>query len=193
MIQTNKQDQIDANLRRLATVVRDSNDAITVQDFEGNISAWNKGAIKMYGYSEAEALSMNIRDLIPSEQKREALAIVNRIKKGGEKEVESFETRRLTKSGQVIEVWLTITALVDNHGKPVGIATTERDISKFKASLKKIKQLEGLLPICASCKQIRDEKGNWNQIEQYISEHSNVKFSHSICTNCAKKLYPDIE
>ena len=61
-------------LRRLAVVVRDAHDAITVQDLEGRILAWNPGAERMYGWSEAEALTMNIRDLIPEGQREEALA-----------------------------------------------------------------------------------------------------------------------
>ena len=61
-------------LRRLAVVVRDAHDAITVQDLEGRILAWNPGAERMYGWSEAEALAMNIRDLIPEGLREEALA-----------------------------------------------------------------------------------------------------------------------
>ena len=56
---------------------------------------------------------------------------------------------------------------------------------------KKVKVLEGILPICASCRRIRDENGQYIQIEGYISEHSNASFSHGICPECARKLYPD--
>ena len=52
--------------------------------------------------------------------------------------------------------------------------------------------LRGLLPICSRCKKIRDDKGYWNQIEEYIREHSEAEFSHSICPKCAKDLYPEI-
>lgn len=52
--------------------------------------------------------------------------------------------------------------------------------------------LKGLLPICANCKSIRDDKGYWNQIESYIHQHSEARFSHSLCPDCTKKLYPDI-
>jgi hypothetical protein len=55
----------------------------------------------------------------------------------------------------------------------------------------RMKYLEGLLAVCASCKKIRDEKGNWHQIESYIRERSEVEFSHSICPECAERLYPD--
>jgi hypothetical protein len=64
---------------------------------------------------------------------------------------------------------------------------------KLEKALDEIKQLSGLLPICASCKKIRDDKGYWNQIEAYISQHSEAQFSHSVCPECTQKLYPDIE
>jgi len=56
-------------------------------------------------------------------------------------------------------------------------------------ALAKIKRLRGLLPICASCKKIRDDKGYWNQLETYIQEHSEAEFSHGFCPECMKNLY----
>jgi hypothetical protein len=70
-------------------------------------------------------------------------------------------------------------------------ADREKLIKKLQDALDKIKVLRGIIPICASCKKIRDDKGYWNQIESYIKEHSDADFSHSICPDCAKKLYPD--
>ena len=67
----------------------------------------------------------------------------------------------------------------------------ERLILQLQKALTEVKQLSGLLPICASCKKIRDDKGYWNQIESYIRDHSGVEFSHGICPDCMKKLYPD--
>jgi hypothetical protein len=58
---------------------------------------------------------------------------------------------------------------------------------------RKMKYLEGILPVCASCKKIRDGKGNWHQIESFIRDRSEAEFSHSICPECAKKLYPELE
>jgi len=66
-------------------------------------------------------------------------------------------------------------------------------IVELKNALKKVKTLGGLLPICASCKKIRDDKGYWNQLEDYIHKHSEAEFSHSVCPDCAKKLYPDLD
>lgn len=62
-----------------------------------------------------------------------------------------------------------------------------------KKLLSEIKYLGGFLPICASCKKIRDDQGNWVQIEGYIREHSEAKFSHGICPQCARTLYPDLD
>jgi CheY-like chemotaxis protein len=64
-------------------------------------------------------------------------------------------------------------------------------MTELEEALSRIKKLQGLLPICASCKSIRDDKGYWNQIEVYIQEHSGADFSHGICPDCARRLYPD--
>jgi len=63
---------------------------------------------------------------------------------------------------------------------------------KLEYALTNVKQLSGLLPICASCKKIRNDKGYWEQIEGYVRNHSEAQFSHGICPGCAKKLYPEI-
>jgi PAS domain S-box-containing protein len=67
----------------------------------------------------------------------------------------------------------------------------EQLISELKEALGKVKLLSGFLPICASCKMIRDDKGYWSQIESYIRDHSEAEFSHGICPDCIKKLYPE--
>ncbi len=68
----------------------------------------------------------------------------------------------------------------------------QRLMTELKIALDHIKQLQGMLPICSVCKNIRDDQGYWNHIETYLSRHSAVEFSHSICPDCAKKLYPEI-
>ena len=71
--------------------------------------------------------------------------------------------------------------------------TLNKKNHELEAALKEVKTLQGLLPICASCKKIRDDKGYWIQIESYISDRSDVQFSHGICSDCAKKLYPEMD
>ncbi len=118
--------------RRMATVIQDSNDAITFQDLEGNILAWNRGAEVIYGYSQAEALSMNIVDTVPTEYQEEARGFLASLKRG--ELVTNLETKRKHKDGRIIDVWLTNTKLTDDKGKVTGIATTERDITERKQS-----------------------------------------------------------
>lgn len=67
----------------------------------------------------------------------------------------------------------------------------ERLIHELQDALAQVKTLRGLLPICASCKKIRDDEGYWNKLETYIQKHSEAEFSHGICPECAKKLYPE--
>lgn len=68
----------------------------------------------------------------------------------------------------------------------------EKLISELQEALAKVKTLSGLLPICSSCKKIRDDKGYWNQIETYIRQRSEAEFTHGICPKCAKMLYPGL-
>ena len=69
----------------------------------------------------------------------------------------------------------------------------KKKVEQLEVSITEIKTLTGLLPICSSCKKIRDDEGYWNQIESYIQKHSNAVFSHSFCPDCAKKLYPEVD
>jgi two-component system CheB/CheR fusion protein len=114
-------------LRRLAAVVHDASEAITVQDLEGRILAWNPAAQKMYGWSEAEALAMNVRDLIPEKERGEESTAVQRQSRG--EVLEPHRMRRIAKDGRIVEVMRTSTALVNPAGKAYAIATTERQIN----------------------------------------------------------------
>ena len=128
------------NIRRLATVVRDSNDAITLRDFDGQIIAWNHGAELMYGYSEEEALQMNVLRLTPPDKEMEHAEFIRRLK--ASEPILSFETQRVAKDGRILDVWLTVTKVLDDMGKPIGIATTERDITERKRVEEALKESE---------------------------------------------------
>ena len=86
---------------------------------------------------------------------------------------------------------------IENAKRHQLIKETENELRKDKEKLEEalanIKTLRGLLPICMHCKKIRDEKGYWNQLEAYIYKHSDAQFSHSICQDCAKEHYPDLD
>lgn len=63
--------------------------------------------------------------------------------------------------------------------------------AELQAAFSEIKRLRGMIPICSSCKNIRDDSGYWHEVAAYISDHSDAEFTHSLCPNCAQKLYPD--
>jgi len=111
-------------LLRLAVVVRDANDAVTVQDLDGQVLAWNPGAVRMYGWSEAEALAMNARDRVPEDLRAGALEQLQQLSRA--EVLAPFLTRRLTRDATVVEVSITASALVNEAGKVYAIATTER-------------------------------------------------------------------
>jgi hypothetical protein len=67
----------------------------------------------------------------------------------------------------------------------------KRILTKLQAALERVKTLSGLLPICCACKKIRDDEGYWNEVATYLSQHSELKFTHGICPDCMQRLYGD--
>lgn len=117
-------------LHRLAVVVRDASDAITVQDMRGRILAWNPAAERMFGWSEAEALALNIRDRIPKGRREHELAVLHKL--GRCKVLAPYQAQRVANDGRIMEVWLTATALVNEAGEIYAVVTTERAIVSEK-------------------------------------------------------------
>ncbi len=104
-----------------------------------------------------------------------------------EKQVENLRNRALEKTEAMQRI--IISKETDDL-----VEATERlrlEIGKRKLAEAEIKKLQGIIPICMHCKEIRDDKGYWNQLEKYISEHSEAQFSHSICEKCLEKYYPE--
>ena len=112
------------DLLRLAVVVRDAYDAITVQNLEGRIIAWNPGAVRLYGWSEVEALAMNVRERIPQELRKDAIDMLHHLSQA--QIIAPYRTQRLVKDGTSIAVSIISTALVNEDGNIYAIATTER-------------------------------------------------------------------
>ena len=118
--------EANTKMLRLAVVVRDASDAITVQGLDGTILAWNPAAEKIYGWSESEALKMNVSERIPKGRAEEALEKLHALK--SIETLEPYRTQRLTKWGGLLDTWITLTALVDEKGELYAVATTERQI-----------------------------------------------------------------
>ena len=106
-----------------------------------------------------------------------------------------IDTRQLIRSMRyAIERQKLITEL-EKSNKEIKMAAERQEslIAELQDALAKVNQLSGMLPICASCKKIRDDKGYWNQIESYITEHSEVLFSHGLCPECETKAMGELE
>jgi hypothetical protein len=145
----------------------------------------------------------SISVLVPSYRPEELSMMYGKIKAG--QHIERYETVRMRKDGSTMEVSLSLSPIKDPAGNVIGVSAIERDISARKReeadrlkliyeltdALGKIKTLKGLLPICSSCKKIRDDQGYWQKVESYISEHTEAEFTHGICPECLRRLYPE--
>ncbi len=116
--------------RLLATVLKNSNDAIIVHEFDGRITGWNGGAERLYGYTEAEALQMSMDRLTPKELQPEVHAIWQKLERG--QSLEGWQTRRLGKDGRLLDISVMATRLTDGTGRAVAITTIDRDITEMK-------------------------------------------------------------
>ena len=116
--------QESENLRLLAAVVHDSNDAVSMQDMQGRILAWNPAAERIYGWTESEALKINTLDRMPEKNRDNELITIQRL--GLSETMKPHMTQRLTKDGRMLDVWLTATALIDETRGMYAVVTTER-------------------------------------------------------------------
>jgi PAS domain S-box-containing protein len=122
----------EEKLRRLAALLDDSSDAIKVLDLEGNIREWNPGAERMYGYSAAQALKMNVRELLPADRQSEILDAIARHRRG--ERLVPHETQRVTRDGRLVDVLCTMTILEARPGSEAAVVITDRNITERKRS-----------------------------------------------------------
>ena len=125
-------------LRRLAIVVKDAHDAIIVLDLSGYVLAWNPGAVRLYGWTEAEALTMNIKALVPKDLLEGTLMQLYHL--SIHTILEPFATKRIIRTGTVIDVMITATALLHESGEVYAIATTEWSIDANNERIKVIEE-----------------------------------------------------
>jgi PAS domain S-box-containing protein len=156
------------------------------------------------GYSKDEARSLNPLLLVhPDMRELASKRAADRVK--GEQSPPRYEMKGITKSGGV--KWLDYSAtVIEYDGEPAILAVAnditdrkqaqeerEKLINELQEAIKEIKTLRGILPLCSYCKKIRDDKGYWEQVDVYIYKHLQADISHSLCPDCAKEHYPDLE
>ncbi|MCB2192934.1 MAG: PAS domain S-box protein [Deltaproteobacteria bacterium] len=165
---------------------------------------FNLGAQEIFGWQRSEVLARDFLGLlIPPEQVGAVESILRDSLAG--KPQRQMETVMLDKNGQTHHILWNCTRLDDDQGQGLGVVVSGLDITvrinyarereklidSLQAALDQVQTLSGLLPICSHCKKIRDDSGYWRQIEQYVEKHSQAEFSHSLCPQCAGKLYPE--
>jgi PAS domain S-box-containing protein len=180
-----------------------SKDPNYLSTIEGIIIDANQSFFDLFDYTKDDLHHLKTQDLYVNPDDR--IAFINEVERYGF--AKDFEEKLRDKNGNVMDCQITATfrRSVDgtNNGYQGIIRNVtdikrkqierEKLISELQDALSEVKTLSGLLPICSHCKKIRDDKGYWNQIEAYIGDRSEAVFSHSICQECAKELYPDMD
>jgi PAS domain S-box-containing protein len=191
----------EVRYRRLFEAARDG---ILILDAEtGMVLDVNPFLIQMLGFPHETLLGKKVwelgcfKDIVSNQANFAELQ---------QKEYIRYEDKPLgTADKRQIEVEFVSNVYRVNHHKVIQcnirditarkLAETERDqlIQDLQKALANVKSLSGLLPICAGCKKIRDDKGYWSQVESYVQEHSEATFTHGLCPDCIKKYFPGLE
>jgi PAS domain S-box-containing protein len=165
---------------------------------------WNRAAQRVFGYTEAEIIGRLTTLLIPEEAaqahkeafqqlvcsdgvvSRGVVELTGRRKDGTEFPGEVSIALHKTENGTFV------TAIIrDVSERKKAESEREMLLASLEHALKEVKTLSGIIPICAGCKKIRNDKGFWDQVETYISNHSEAHFSHGLCPDCIRKYYPE--
>jgi PAS domain S-box-containing protein len=188
----------EERLHQLAAIVESCQDAVYSMDSHGVITSWNPAAERIYGYRPQEIIGMSGAILCPDELQAELQLALDQIQNG--RLSGCFETTRRRKDGSVFSASLTASQVKNPEGNVIGVSVIARDITLQKqqeedrsqligeltAALRHVKTLAGLLPVCPSCKRVRDEDGAWVQVEAFISKKSDATVTNNLCPECGR-------
>jgi PAS domain S-box-containing protein len=198
------EDELKKSRILLQNIIEGTSDAVYVKDRNGRYLLFNTAASRISGKKSEDIIGKDDSALFPPEEARMIMEGDRRVMEAGK--TMTYE-EDLSHAGERHIYLSTKGPLFDDRGAVIGLFGIARDITARKEAekererlirelnetLAKVKSLSGLLPICASCKKVRDDKGYWNQIEAYISDHSEAEFSHGLCPACAQKLYEELD
>jgi PAS domain S-box-containing protein len=193
------QEALRKSEREYRTLFENANDCIMIFELENEtILDVNPKACETYGFSRDELIGMSLKKLTRNVARGEEG--LQRLLQTGS--CRDYETVHIRKDGTEMNI-LANSAIIERDGRKVVLSIDRDDTGRIRAqaerehliaeltdALAKIKTLTGILPICASCKKIRDEGGEWIAIESYVRDRSQADFSHGICPECARRLYP---
>jgi len=185
-------------LERWRAVFENAPDVITELDRDGRILITNS----FPGQELSQVIGQNIFDLSPERIHEGLRRCIDQVFDSGE--ATAIESHILTDRESW---WITRFVPVRENGQVMSVlaigteftarkrAENERErlIVELREALEKVETLSGLLPICASCKNVRDDQGYWRRIEGYISERSGAEFSHGLCPTCAQELHAKLD
>jgi PAS domain S-box-containing protein len=169
---------------------------------EGRVTFFNETSVRLLGYSREELMGKHYLEFYPLEF-QDNIRNLYRTQRDKKLQDTYFECPILTKDGRTLWIGQNVSTLWNNDTL-IGFQVVARDITEkrhgeelreqlirqLEEAVYNVKTLSGLLPICASCKKIRDDGGYWNQVEAYLMDHTDLTLTHGICPECMKKLYP---
>ena len=185
--------------QHLAAIVSSSNDAIYTCNPDSFITSWNPAAEQLFGYSAEEIIGRSFAVLFPLSRRDELLHSMTHIRRG--ELVALCDTERLHKDGRILPVSTSISPVQNKKGEYLGASVIDRDIAyqrkqerihlqliaELTEALRQSQTLDDDLRICAACKRVHNEDGNWLQVENYLALKSNSFISHDICPTCDLK------
>lgn len=197
--------QLIASETRFRGLIESTSDWIWAIDAKGFYTYASPKIREFLGYEPEEVIGKTPFDLMPVKEAERVRNLFNEIV-AAQEPIKAIANENISKDGRKVVFETRGVPIYDTNGQLTGYQGVDRDITdrqamelqreeliaELQTALAEIKQLQGFLPICAECKKIRDDQGYWQQIENYIEDRSKAKFSHSICPNCALKLYPEI-
>ncbi|MFC1888412.1 PAS domain-containing protein [Thermodesulfobacteriota bacterium] len=194
-------------------LAENATDVIWTRDMNLIPTYLSPSVMKLRGYSVKEAMEQSIDESMTGASAEatkkvmmEELAIEAREQKDLSR-ISTMEVEMTCKDGSTVWVEVSMRFLHDEDGQPKGILGISRNITERKQveedrerlitelqdALADVKMLSGLVPICSSCKKIRNDEGYWERVEKYIGDHFEAEFTHGICPACLKKFYPEYE
>lgn len=175
--------------KRIHTLLDESSDPIFSFREDGTYLYVNNCFAGTLGYRKEEIINRKIWDIFPKEEADKRFAMVRKAFQTGQ--TDTIEVKIPLPEGDYYFL-TTVKPIKGPGGKVDFIICISKDITELRVAQDQIKTLRGILPICSTCKRIRDDEGYWNELESYIDTRSEVQFSHGICPDCVKKHYPDI-
>ncbi|MDP2105266.1 MAG: PAS domain S-box protein, partial [Desulfobulbaceae bacterium] len=184
-------------------MVEQARDLLQSVRLDGSFAFVNKAWRQVLGYTKEEIDNLNLFDIIDPGEHSHCRSLFNELLSG--RKLQEIETVFRARNGKKIHVsgkvnckfvdgqpTITLGIFRDISDRKLVQEERERLIIELKEALARVKTLSGLLPICSSCKNIRDDRGYWKRIESYIMAHSDADFSHGICPDCAVEKFPEL-